>query len=90
MWAIADISPLALYPVPYMLKAPLAKLVLITFLSHVGHQDGMYEAARDIAETKPVHFKPYSYVTVLHPDPSSLSQKRSVNVISPLGYWVKL
>ncbi|XP_066477072.1 glycine N-acyltransferase-like protein 3 [Tiliqua scincoides] len=42
-------------------------------------QDGVYKAVRSIAEARHVHLKPYSYLTALHPDPPSLSQKRLRN-----------
>ncbi|KAJ6665586.1 hypothetical protein lerEdw1_003429 [Lerista edwardsae] len=39
-------------------------------------QDGVYEAAKDIAEARHVLVKPYCYDTTLHPDPFSRPQKR--------------
>ncbi|KAJ6665595.1 hypothetical protein lerEdw1_003438 [Lerista edwardsae] len=47
----------------------LPLLSRILFLPHTGLQDGVYEAAKDIAEARHVHLKPYCYDTLLQPDP---------------------
>ncbi|XP_054826135.1 glycine N-acyltransferase-like protein 3 isoform X2 [Eublepharis macularius] len=39
-----------------------------------GIQDGMYEAARNIAESRHVNLKPYLYQTCIHPGPLSSGQ----------------
>ncbi|XP_061468990.1 glycine N-acyltransferase-like protein 3 isoform X2 [Rhineura floridana] len=38
-----------------------------------GLQDGLYETTKSIAEARGVHLEPYCYLTLMHPDPSTLS-----------------
>ncbi|XP_077177028.1 glycine N-acyltransferase-like protein 3 isoform X2 [Paroedura picta] len=44
-----------------------------------GLQDGIYEAARDIAEARHVHLDPYRYQTALHPTPPTSIETRLKN-----------
>ncbi|XP_054827818.1 glycine N-acyltransferase-like protein 3 [Eublepharis macularius] len=50
-----------------------------------GLQDGMYEAARDIAEARHVHLKPYHYQTVLHPSPLTSCESRLKSIFLHVG-----
>nr|XP_034964711.1 glycine N-acyltransferase-like protein 3 [Zootoca vivipara] len=50
-----------------------------------GLQDGVYEAAKDIAESRRVNLKPYFYQTILHPDPSAYCQSRYRSSLFHLG-----
>ncbi|XP_033014939.1 glycine N-acyltransferase-like protein 3 [Lacerta agilis] len=50
-----------------------------------GLQDGLFEAARDITESRRVDLKPYLYQTFLHPDPSAYCQSRYRSGLFHLG-----
>ncbi|XP_008109617.2 glycine N-acyltransferase-like protein 3 [Anolis carolinensis] len=39
-------------------------------------QDGTYEIIKDIAKVRGVHLKTYSYLPLMHPNPSTLSESR--------------